>query len=343
VENNSEYKLKISSIAITGFHSLEITGIELRPKLDIKQFYQANPVERDWMTLKTHLIIKGINWRMLFWHEKMYAEHIYIIETDLYVFHDKKMPDAPYKYQPLHSYLLRHASFSMTFPIVQIVKARIEYEENPDKGLPVKIVFGKLYGTLCHLSSDPAYILQEPEVILEGKGMIMDSIEATMRYKFSTQNKKDRFTFEGHTGPFSTTLFNKCITPVISAEIKSGHVERVNLFFHANDSIAIGTLNLDYDHLKVTIFSKRGRKSLVKTFLSHVLLSKDDRKRNGEEQDAGIINASRDSGKSVFNYWWLAIKSGLTSSIVKISIPEKNKKKEKTEKHKRHHRDRLLQ
>jgi hypothetical protein len=335
VEQNSEYKLKINSIVFTGFHSMEITGIELRPKLDIKQFYQANHTERDWIKIKAHISIEGINWKMLLRQKRLYADKICLTEADLFVYRDKKMPDAPYKYKPLHSYILRHAHFPMTIPVIQIVKARIEYEENPDNGSAAKIVFSHLYGTLYHLSTDSAYILQEPLVILDGKGMILDSIEATMQYKFSTQ--KDHFTFEGHTGSFSTTLFNKCITPMTGAEIKSGHVERVNLFFYADDSAATGTLDMDYHDLKVTILSKHGKKSPVKTILSHLFLNKDDRKRNGEEEDAGIIHATRRKDRSVFNYWWAAIKSGLVSSVVKVSLPKKHKHdKEKSEKHKHH-------
>jgi hypothetical protein len=340
VENNSEYKLKINSIVFTGFHSLEITGMELRPKLDVKQFYLVDHIERDWIKIKAHISVEGINWKMLLWHKKMYADKICLKDAKLFVYRDKRMPDAPYKYKPLHSYILRHASVSITFPLVQIEKARIEYEENPESGPPTKIVFSKLYGTLHHLSTDSDYILHEPLVILDGKGMVLDSIEATMQYKFSTL--KDRFTFEGHTGSFSTTLFNEYITPITGAKIKSGHVERVNLFFHADDSIATGTLDMDFNDLKVDIMSKHGKKSPIKTFLSHIFLNKDDIKRNGEEEDAGIIHSLRKKDRSVFSYWWTAIKSGLVSSVVKKSILKKKKtnhteKKVNHKEHKHHH------
>lgn len=323
VEEHSNYKLKINSITLKGLHGLQFKGIELSPKLDSTQFYHSGNKECDWVVVKATIFLVGIDWRNLLWENIIYADKLTITETDLYVFRNKKMPDAPYKYKPLHSRLLRNASFSITIPLIQIVKASIAYEENSDAGVRSKIVFSKLYGTIYHLSTDSAYIAGQPEVIVEGKGIIADSIEGAMRYKFNTLNKRDSYTFEGHTGAFSASILNKYITPMTGAQISSGHVGKIALLFHADDNLATGTLDIDYNNLRVDFLSKknRGLKLILKT-----LINKDDRKRNGKEMKVGKINCKRDAGKSVFNYWWHAIKSGLQSSIVKIELPEKRKK-----------------
>jgi hypothetical protein len=323
VEKQSEYKLNIGTITFIGLHGLEITGIELHPKLDSSQFFHES-FEQDWIVIKGTVSAEGIDWKALLWHKKFYAEKMTIRRADLYVYRDKKMPDAPYKYKPLFSKLLRDASASVTIPLIKIVKSHIVYEEKSDNGVRSRIAFSKLYGTICHLSTDSAYIHGHPEVIVEGKGIIADSIEANMKYKFNTLNKRDSYHFEGHTGAFSASLLNKYIIPLSGAQISSGHVSRINLFFDADDNMATGKFNIDYDDLRLHLLTKKKR--ILKLILN-ALIRNDDKKANGKEKDMGEISCTRDKGKSIFNYWWHAIKSGLIDSVVKIPVSEKKKKR----------------
>ena len=322
VEAHSEYKLKINTIAFIGLHGLEISGIELQPKLDSSQFFHEG-LERDWIVIKATVSAEGIDWKALLWHKKFYAEKMTIRRANLYVYRDKQMPDAPYEYKPLHSKLLRDASTSVTIPLIKIVKSRIAYEEKSDMGVRTKVVFSKLYGTIRHLSTDSSYIANQPEVIVDGKGIIADSIDANMKYKFNTLNKRDSYHFEGHTGPFSASLFNKYLIPLSGAEISSGHVSRINLFFYADNNMATGKLDIDYDNLRLHLLTK-GKRALK--LILNALIKNDDKKANGKEKEMGEINCTRDKGKSVFNYWWRAIKSGLRDSVVK-RMPAKKKKK----------------
>jgi hypothetical protein len=322
VEKHSEYTLRINSIVFTGVHDLEITGIEFFPKLGPDQFYKVNPVERDMISAKGQLSIEGIDWETLLKEKKIYADRVCFKDADLNVYRDKRMPDGPYKYKPMHSAILRDASFSFTFPLVEVVNSRIEYDEHPEHGSKWEIVFSKLHGILYNLSTDSSYILKHPEVILKGTGLIMEDIEGKMLYKFSTFNTKDQFTFEGHTGPFPATLFNKCITPAANVKVKTGYVKKVDLFFHANDHFSTGTFDMDYNGLEIDFLGKN-------TAFMRRFIREDDRKRNGKEKKAGEINCIRDRGTSVFNYWWLSIRSGLLSSIVTIKLPPPKKKNRK--------------
>lgn len=318
VEEHSEYTLRINSIIFTGLYGLEITGLEIRPKLERDQFYKTIPIERDWISAKGQLSIEGINWKKLYQEKKIYANKVCLKEGDLYVFRDKRMRNGPYKYKPLHSTLLREASFLITVPMVEVINSRIEYEEHPLNGSPGKVVFSKLYGSLYNLSTDSAYITNHPVVILNGRGMILDSIKANMQYKFYVL--KDTYTFEGHTGSFSATVFNKCIVPMAKAKVESGYVKRIDLFFQADNHQSTGTFDMDFSGLEIDFLDKKN--SIIEWFVN-----KDDRKRNGKEKKAGEIDCVRDKGASVFNYWWGSIKSGMFSSIIKIKFPRKEKKK----------------
>ncbi len=334
VEENTEYKLKISTIVFNGLNGLEIDGVEFRPKLNVKEFYEADNTERDWIAVKAHISIYGIDWEKYIKYKKVFADKISLTETDIYIYRNKKMPDAPYKYKSLPGTILRHTTLSITVPLVELVKGRIEYEEIAEEGSPINVVFSKLYGSLYHLSTDSIYRLEQPEVILDGKGMIMDSIDATMKYKFSSLDKNNTFTFEGNMGHFSATIFNKCIDPVLAGiEIKSGAIEKLSLFFQGNDSIAIGKMDIDYEHLKIDVLSKKhpGKKAVLKTFLSHILISKHDKRNEGELESDGEINATRNTDRFIFNYWWKAVKSGIVSSVVKVHMSA-DKDKDKGEK-----------
>ena len=319
VEKHSEYKIKIKSVTFKGLHDIEIAGIEIYPKQSKAEFYRPGNFEKEWIEVKAKLVAKGVDWKSLMLKNKMYAEKVYITEGNLFVYRDKRMPDGPHKYRPLHSYILRNASFSLTLPYIELEYAKIKYEEKSETGVNSKIEFKKLKGNAYHLSTDHFYLEKHPEFTLIAKGTVGDSISANLKYKFNTLNKNDNFTFEGQTGPFSASLLNDYITPITSAKINSGHVSKITMNFFATNDHADGTLNIDYNNLKVDFLSKN-KKNRDLRLIIRMLLNKTDRKRNGKEREEGKINCTRDKEASVFNYWWLAIRSGLISSVVKINI-----------------------
>src|SRR6187402_2784411 len=66
VEENTEYQLKINTIVFLSPYDLEINGVELRPKLDVKEFYKTNKIERDWISVKSNVSIQGVDWMLYF-------------------------------------------------------------------------------------------------------------------------------------------------------------------------------------------------------------------------------------------------------------------------------------
>ncbi len=329
VEEHTEYRLRINSITLTGFHRLEITGIEIRPKLDIKEFNKKISLKRDWISLKAENVsLVGIHWTALLWHEKACIDTIQLLEADLYVLRDKRMMDPPLKIKPLPGHYLRNTPFSFTFPIVKLMKGNITYHEIEEEGVSFQVVFSKLYASLYHLSSDSSYRAAQPEVVLDGIGWIMDSIEANMQYKFYPLDKNDRFTYEGHTGPFSANLLNTIIKPLRrNYLVKSGAVESVSLFFQGNNFQANGEMDMEYKDLKLNLLSKKrsNRIAFFKTQVGKLLIRKNKINEVGKIRETSPIACERDQDKSIYCFWWKAIRSGIVSTIIKIPISPKKK------------------
>lgn len=333
IEENSANQLQIESIAFTGLFSIELSAIDLKPKLEKEAFNKLNGYESDWIHFNSKSIqIYGIRWRDLLFDNKVFADHIVLDYPNVYVYRDKRVEDAPFKYIPLPSQVLRNATFSITIPLVEIKQGHISYEEHPkDKDSSSTITFDHLYGSAYHISTDSLYMTRHPEIILDGKGSILDSINAEIRYTSNVWNKNDLFRFEATVGAFSASHLNQVILPLTGTSFEQGHINKTTFFFEANDDVANGEMVMDYENLELSVHAD---KTGIKTFIANIFIKENDRKsrtkaeQNEEIHQTGEIHFERRKDRFIFNYWWGAIKSGLIPIITHIEEIPKKKSKE---------------
>lgn len=322
VEDHTENHLIIESISFTGLNSIEISSVDFKPKLGTKDFNKKNGFQSDWIHFKSkHVQVHGIKWYTLFSDKKVFAENIQLEQPDIYVYRDKRVDDAPYKYKPLPSHIIRNAGFPVTVPLLEIKKGTITYEEHPkDKDSSGILTFNDLYASAYNISTDSVFILEHPVLIVDGKGSILDSAKAEIKYTSNVLNKDDKFTFEATVHSFSAVHLNQCLSPLSGAAIESGDIKKVTLFFEANDDVANGTMEMEYENLKLTVLSKSdGKESKVKSFIANIFI-KDKTKESGtqeniKEDKTGVIHFERRKDRFIFNYWWNAIKTGVVSIV----------------------------
>ena len=107
------------------------------------------------------------------------------------------------------------------------------------------------------------------------------------------------------------------------AEIKSGNVNSLMFSAQANDTYAFGNLNFGYDNLKILLLKngKDGKEKGLLSFLANTFVVKSANPLNDKFR-AGEMNFKRDKTKSILNYWWKTVLSGLKDVI---GIPEQKK------------------
>lgn len=320
VEEEGTYDMEIAHLSLQGYNTVILKGVRIKPVLEPAAFNKKNGYQKDWISTSIQQIsLRGIDWSMLLSDKKLLVEKISIEVPEVYVYRDKRFPD-PHKPKSLPSHYLRsNKLFNFIFPLIELKNGQVVYEESPEKGGTIKVNFNKLNASFYHVSSDSLYMIKEPVITIDAEAMILDSVKTKITYKANTLHKNDRFTMEGELSSFSAKLLNQCIPSSLNAEITSGFMKHIRFRFEADNDQAKGRMDMDYRDLKLKVLKKdEEKKSGLKTWIANIFVrNKDKEKKEAGDPYTGEISFKRRKDRFIFNYWWNAFKSGVTSTVVK--------------------------
>lgn len=337
ISDNTTYQLSIGDCHLRGLTTIILNDVSLKPKQTKTHFVQSSKYETDWITVKANEIqLNQIGAMDYIRHNKLTIKQTSFRKPIIYVYRDKRIADSPFKKKLLPASLIRSINNAVTFNTLSWEDGHISYEEWPAKGPgSITITFGEISMTAKHLSTDSSYYKSHPTVFISGKTLVMDSVNADFEYSFSVLNRKDEFTFKGKIASFPASLLNPLIQPLTNVRIKSGNINKIAFGFEADDDAARGQLNMDYSGLTLEVLTKETHEpSKIKSFISNLFIRKNTSEQAPSSSKNGIgkIYSEREKNRFLFNYWWKAIKSGITDVVSRLDVEKieklkKNKKK----------------
>jgi hypothetical protein len=134
-------------------------------------------------------------------------------------------------------------------------------------------------------------------------------------------NKDNQYQhISGSLSSMSLKALNPTFLPLVFIEFESGQLNKLHFDYYLNEVESKGSSHFYYQDLKVIIKNRKIFKrpkvlSKIETFLANTFLFRNDNPRNGNFKE-GKIAFKRDPSKSVFNYWWKSLFSGMTYTLV---------------------------
>jgi len=130
-------------------------------------------------------------------------------------------------------------------------------------------------------------------------------------------NKADRFSFLGSLAKTDPSVFNRFLKRNVKVKIDKGKLNYMKFNVQADKNIASGSMKVSYNNLHLTVMRKKssGRKSRFGTFLVNTLTHKNNPTRKGRKIRTGKIHYKREVKRSIFNYMWKCLLTGIKSSI----------------------------
>ena len=99
--------------------------------------------------------------------------------------------------------------------------------------------------------------------------------------------------------------------------VETGNLKRLAFNFTYDDDRSAGDLLFEYDNLKVHILDKEDRTNKkVQSFFTNILVLQKENIRDDRSFREGTIAFERDKKKSLFNYWWKSLLSGIKSIAI---------------------------
>lgn len=325
-------KFEIGSYEILDKKVLKLKDIFVQSPYPKKDYKKVNDHHTDWISLYIEEIsLDDFDYKQLVENNSLVVGNLTIDTANIEVYRNKTLPEPPYKYKPLIASLLRDMKVSIHVDTLIINQLNVTYEEKVKPSVePGKIMFTNLVALATNISNDSSKLQKNKILNLDAQANIMAKVPTTINVKFDLLSEDDAFTMKGNLEPFSAETLNPMIEGVLPTSIKSGEVNKMLFEFNADETVANGWLDFQYEDLKVEVFDKdeQGKQSPLASMAVNTVVSNNNIPgKNSFEK--GSIHFKRIKDRFIFNYWWNSLKSGLKDVILSDAAQEilqKNKK-----------------
>ena len=321
----SLYKAGVKSIQFNENKTLTLDSIRIKPKYAKYAFAHKAGKQIDRLeTLIPILKINNIKASQIK-DSTISAEGLHFYSPTLSAFRDKRLPFIKNHEVPLPMVLFKKIPFKIYVDTIQIHDASISYEEFPSDGdSSGTIKFRDLQASMFQFNNYDSAISSHIDLDVETKFMGSGLLKASFDLPL---NDRSRYTAQGTLFDFYLPTLNPVTEPLAKMRIESGHVMTMNFNFHYDEHSSKGEVELNYDDLKILSLTEKESKTVIdkfKTFLLNAfIIPKKKNETVSADKGKGTIAFSRDPKRSIFNYWWKSLFSGVKSSY---GLGEKSEK-----------------
>ena len=256
--------------------------------------------------------------RRWFSKEELYGKMVSVNGLKLNIYRDKRMPFDEKRRPDMFQDIIKSSKFAFKLDSFKLVNSQITYAEQPiitdSEG---KIRFSEIQARLMPFTNIKSSDGKYPDIRMNGMATIMDSCEMKTSINFEMNHPENLFTVTGNLSPFNMQILNPMLEPLALISIRSGRVDEFRFNFSADKFKSSGNLLFGYNDLRISVLEmKNGNTKAVKfaSFLANSLLLRSKNPR-GKELLPDEISVQRDHKRSILNYTWKSVFSGIRNTL----------------------------
>jgi hypothetical protein len=307
------YQMKFKSLELDSEKAImQLTNLQLSTLYPKYEIGRRTKVETDWYDFMLNRIeLRGINTEALLKDTAIVFRIAILEELNASIFRDKRppFPEKPDSKLPME--MLEKLPFPFHTDSILLINSNITYEEiGEESSEPGVVTFNQLYASIYNLSTVNNLI--EGQTSMSARAMIMN--KALLEAEFVFPNKKfpHQYRASGNLEPIGISAFNPILIPSAFVRIDDGQINRMEFNFTYNNNNSEGILELEYEGLDISLLDKEdGSKKKIKTFIAETFILQSDNLKDKRSYKEGTISFERDKKKSIFNYWWKSLFSGI--------------------------------
>jgi hypothetical protein len=293
--------------------------IQITPTLSRDKFNTQNGFQSDYFNGKLDsVVIDKPDIERWFDKGELAGKDMSVIGLNIDIYRDKRLPfDEKRRPKMLHD-LIKSLPYPIQIDSLKLVDAKITYTEHPPLGDEVGFIkFSNLNVSLKPFTNTKGSGSKIPDFQLDGTATIMDSCQMKVKMNYLMNHPDNLFNASGTLSPFNMRILNPALEPLAKVSIRSGHVDQFRFNLSADRTQATGQLIFGYNDLKISVLElKNGNTKEAKfaSFIANSLLLRSKNPR-GKDLLPDEINFHRDEKRSVVNYWWKSIFSGIRNTL----------------------------
>lgn len=317
----------------TAKKELYVKDFHLKPEVSKEEYGRKLGYQTDWMDVKAKEIrLSGVDIPQLLLNEYFRATRLTLDGIELEDYRDKRNPPRK-NWKPLMPHeALTNLKIQIHIDSVVADNTKLTYsEQTGDK--PGTIFFDQVHVDAGPVSNDSAMMAAGFIMRVNGRAKLMGSGPITLAAEFPMPAKNGAFSFSGLLTGFEMTNLNPFVSGLLPAKIVSGYVDKLVIMpVHANTKNSEGKLVLYYHNLKLDLPPQTDKKweimkKSVLAWAANTYVAESNPSQKGNLRE-GIIYVERDPSKSIFNYLWKSLFSGIKSTVNVNTKEQKEIKKE---------------
>ena len=269
---------------------------------------------------------------MLLLSEHFIASRVTVDGIELDDYRDKRNPPRK-NWRPLMPHeALTNLKMQLRIDSVFVTNGKITYsEQTGDK--PGTIFFDNVSVAAGPLSNDSVMIAAGYTMRVRGNAKLMGNGPISLNADFPMPAKNGVWSFSALLTGFEMNKLNPFVSGLLPAKIVSGYIDKMVIMpVMANSHHSRGKLILYYHDLKMDLPPQTDKKweimkKSVLAWAANTYVAESNPGQNGKLRE-GVIYVERDPTKSIFNYLWKSIFSGIKSTVNVNTKEQKEIKKQ---------------
>ncbi|XCF04856.1 hypothetical protein ABI125_08950 [Tamlana crocina] len=303
----------VDSLSITKTASF-LNNVKIKTKFDKAALSQVVETERDHVDIHFNSVsVAGQDLKLL--NSSVVginAERVDVNQPHFEIYRDKLVAD-DLEPKPLYGKMLRNLKFNLGIDTLNINQGVIVYSEKVKKDNGAgRINFTNFNATIANLGNSYS---SDTESLIDVNTDFMEGSSLQVKWHFKVQDTTDRFVFKADLGHITAASMNSFSEPNLNTRF-NGELYQTFFTIDGNPTLSNIDLKIKYDNFKVSMLKEDGREK--KKFLSGLInwfISNDSKENEDGYRYGHAEQVERDKTKSVFNFVWLSIRSGLRSAI----------------------------
>lgn len=286
------------------------------------------------------IIVEGIDFYKLLHKKQLYVNHVLADSFEIELFRDKRVQFPEWQRRSLLQTMLRKIKIPFRIDSINIKNTHFVYAERVKKAFePGEVFLKSLNAKMTGFTNDSILVYQgaigkiETNFLLMGKGYFDGELN------FPLASKVDTFNFSGSMTKMELQDFNPMSENVFGVKITEGEGKIDIPLIKANNDYSTGEILFPYENFRIKIIDKKtGKKGGlgdgIATFLANEFILKHNNPSHKNKLRHGMVYFERDKRKSLFNFIWKSILSGMESSLGFNTKKQREERREERKNHK---------
>lgn len=310
------YQLKIAEASFDEFEDIMVKQITVNPIYTRKQFALKKKVATDYIAASIDSVrLLAFDSRV---NERVYIDQINISGPSIDVYKDKNPPDDE-EYTAILVDLLKELKTPVYIRTVDVNEMFIKYTElAEDAAEPGELFFSRAKANIKNITNVEDSVRESGSMEIEAQAEFYGEGTLNASFNYELLSEPGRFNIKGSLKPMDITKANAIISKLAPLKIESGRVDKILFNFagtrnHSKGEMWFEYSNLNIEILEVKYWDSRFTRSVASS-VGNVVLRNTNPASNGVFR-VGEINQDRDTAKSMFNFWWICLRSGFLSTL----------------------------